>query len=64
VDENGRQELTFEAALIAQLTVIRCYAYKVTRNREEAMDLVQETYERALRFRHFFMRGLTCAPGS
>jgi RNA polymerase sigma-70 factor (ECF subfamily) len=49
--------MTFEADLVAQLTVLRCYAHKLTRDREEAMDLVQETCERALRFRHFFHEG-------
>jgi RNA polymerase sigma-70 factor (ECF subfamily) len=49
--------LTFEADLVAHLTVLRSCARKLTRDREEAMDLVQETCERALRSRHFFQEG-------
>src|SRR5271168_1783526 len=44
----------FDGDLVAQLPVLRRYAHKLTRDREEAMDLVQDTCERALRFRHLF----------
>ena len=47
----------FDADLLAQLPVLRRYAHKLTRDREEAMDLVQDTCERALRFRHLFREG-------
>jgi RNA polymerase sigma-70 factor (ECF subfamily) len=48
---------TFDADLVAQLPVLRRYAYRLTRDREEAMDLVQDACERALRFRHLFREG-------
>ena len=50
-------ETRFYADLVAQLPVLRRYAHKLTRDREEAMDLVQDTCERALRFRHLFQEG-------
>jgi RNA polymerase sigma-70 factor (ECF subfamily) len=43
--------------LVAQLPVLRRYAHKLTRDREEAMELVQDTCERALRFHHLFREG-------
>src|SRR5271156_3422889 len=49
----------FDADLAAQLPVLRLYAHKLTHDREEAMDLVQDTCERALRFRHLFREGTT-----
>ena len=57
----ARQEMqrgtTFDADLVAQLPVLRRCAYRLTRDREEAMDLVQDACERALRFRHLFHEG-------
>ena len=57
----ARQEMrrgtTFEADLVAQLSVLRRYAHKLTHDRERALDLVQDTCERALRFRHLFHEG-------
>jgi RNA polymerase sigma-70 factor (ECF subfamily) len=47
----------FDADLAAQLPVLRRYARKLTRDREEAMDLVQDTCKRALRSRHLFREG-------
>lgn len=52
-----QQKTPFDADLVAQIPVLRCYAHKFTRDREEAMDLVQDTCERALRFRHLFVLG-------
>jgi hypothetical protein len=49
-----RPETTVEADLVAQLPFLRRYANKLTRDREQAMDLVQDTCERALSFRHLF----------
>ena len=49
--------ITFEADLIAQLPSLRRYAYKLTHDREQAMDLVQDTCEKALRFRRLFRQG-------
>jgi RNA polymerase sigma-70 factor, ECF subfamily len=53
----NRQETTFEAELIALLPVLHRYAHKLTRDREQAMDLVQDTCEKALRFRYHFRAG-------
>ena len=50
-------ETPFDADLVAQLPVLRRYAHKLTHDREKAMDLVQDTCERALRFRHLFREG-------
>jgi RNA polymerase sigma-70 factor (ECF subfamily) len=52
-----RRETIFEADLVAQLPFLRRYANKLTRDREQAMDLVQDTCEKALRFRHLFQEG-------
>jgi RNA polymerase sigma-70 factor (ECF subfamily) len=52
-----QQETTFDADLVAQLAILRFHAQKLTRNREQALDLVQDTCERALRFRHLFREG-------
>jgi RNA polymerase sigma-70 factor (ECF subfamily) len=49
--------MNFEADLVAKLSVLRRYAHKLTHDRERALDLVQDTCERALRFRHFFREG-------
>jgi RNA polymerase sigma-70 factor (ECF subfamily) len=49
--------ITFEADFIAQLPSLRRYAYKLTHDREQAMDLVQDTCEKALRFRRLFRQG-------
>jgi RNA polymerase sigma-70 factor, ECF subfamily len=48
---------TFDADLVAQLPVLRRDAYRLTHHRKEAMDLVQDACERALRFRHLFREG-------
>jgi RNA polymerase sigma-70 factor (ECF subfamily) len=48
---------TFEADLVAQLPVLRRFAHRFTHDRERALDLVQDTCERALRFRHLFREG-------
>jgi len=53
----NRQETTFEAELVALLPVLYRYAHRLTRDREQAMDLVQDTCEKALRFRHRFQPG-------
>src|SRR6266436_9370381 len=57
-----RPGTTFEADLVAQLPILRRYANKLTRDREQAMDLVQDICEKALRFRHLFQEGTSlCA---
>src|ERR1700730_1919690 len=52
-----RRGITFEADLVAQLPSLRRYAYKLTHDREQAMELVQDTCEKALRFRRLFREG-------
>ena len=52
-----RRGITFEADLVAQLPSLRRYAHKLIHDREQAMDLVQDTCEKALRFRHLFREG-------
>ena len=52
-----RGGITFEADLVAKLPALRRYAYKLTHDREQARDLVQDTCEKALRFRHLFREG-------
>jgi RNA polymerase sigma-70 factor, ECF subfamily len=49
--------MSFDTDLLAQIPVLRCYAYKLTHDREQARDLVQDTCESALRFRHLFQEG-------
>src|SRR5260370_17286823 len=55
--QETRRGTVFEADLVAQLPVLRRYAGKLTHDREDALDLVQDTCERALRFRHLFREG-------
>ena len=55
--EEMHRGTTFDADLVAQLPVLRCYADRLSRDREEATDLVQDACERALRFRHLFHEG-------
>src|SRR5260370_30146022 len=54
---DSRGGITFEADLVAQLPSLRRYAYNLTHDREQAMDLVQDTCEKALRFRRLFREG-------
>jgi RNA polymerase sigma-70 factor, ECF subfamily len=55
----GRRDpkTTFETELVALLPVLRRYAHRLTRDRERALDLVQDTCEKALRLRHLFQVG-------
>jgi RNA polymerase sigma-70 factor (ECF subfamily) len=55
--EGHDRGITFEADLVAQLPTLRRYAHKLTHDREQAMDLVQDTCEKALRFRRLFREG-------
>jgi RNA polymerase sigma-70 factor (ECF subfamily) len=49
--------MSFDTDLLAQIPFLRCYAHKLTHDREQAMDLVQDACEKALRFRHLFREG-------
>ena len=55
--EGHDRGITFEADLVAQLPTLRRYAYELTHDQEQAMDLVQDTCEKALRFRRLFREG-------
>jgi RNA polymerase sigma-70 factor (ECF subfamily) len=50
--------MSFDTNLLAQIPILRCYAHKLTHDREQAIDLVQDTCEKALRFRHLFQEGM------
>lgn len=47
----------FNAEALAHLNSLYNFALSLTKNEEDAADLVQETYLRALRFRHRFQPG-------
>lgn len=47
----------FNAEALAHLNSLYNFALNLTKNAEDAADLVQETYLRALRFRHRFQPG-------
>ena len=51
------EEFDFEAAVAEHVNALYRGALRMTRNREEAEDLVQETFLRAHRFRHQFQPG-------
>ena len=50
-------DFDFEAAVAENIDALYRGALRMTRNREEAEDLVQETFLRAHRFRHQFQPG-------
>jgi RNA polymerase sigma-70 factor, ECF subfamily len=52
----SRRSASFEDELIAQLRFLHLYARSLTRDRDRASDLVQDTCERALRGRALFDR--------
>lgn len=47
----------FEAGLLAAIPRLKVYAGNLTRSRDRAQDLLQDTLERALRFRQQFEMG-------
>ncbi|RMF28047.1 MAG: sigma-70 family RNA polymerase sigma factor [Bacteroidetes bacterium] len=47
---HARKERIFEQELLPLLEALHNFAYHLTKNEEDANDLVQETYLRALRF--------------
>ena len=47
--------IEFNQQLINQRTPLKNFAYSLTFNSEEAQDLVQETYLKALKYRHKFV---------
>lgn len=48
---------SFEVELLSSLQTMRKRAISLTGNTEEAKDLLQETYLKALRYRHLFQEG-------
>lgn len=57
--ESGSERPTedFEAGVLAQLDSLYRTALRLTRNQQEAEDLVQETMLKAFRFAHTYQRG-------
>lgn len=53
----GRPDEDFEAGVLAQLDSLYRTAMRLTNNRQEAEDLVQETMLKAFRFSHLYQRG-------
>jgi RNA polymerase sigma-70 factor (ECF subfamily) len=51
----GENEL--RCRFVSPNPLLRCYAHKLTRDPEQTTDLVQDTCEKALRFRHLFQEG-------
>ena len=61
-DDRGNAE-TFEALAMPLLAPLYNFAHWLTGNRDEAEDLVQETYVKALKGFSSFKLGRTSAPG-
>lgn len=55
--EEGRRPDAFEEEALSFLDALYRTALRMTKNPDEAADLVQETYVRALRFRHQYTPG-------
>ncbi len=55
--EDGRRPDAFEEEALSFLNALYRTALRMTKDPDEAADLVQETYIRALRFRHQFTPG-------
>lgn len=56
---NGGRD-AFHAEALAHLNVLHRVALSKTRNRQDAADLVQDTFLRALQFQHRFQPGSNC----
>src|SRR5437588_419569 len=54
---NSKATEDFEAGVLAQLDSLYRTALRLTRNQQEAEDLVQETMLKAFRFAHTYQRG-------
>ncbi len=53
----GEQGVAFNGEAVEHLTSLYNFALGMAKNQDDAADLVQETYLRALRFRHRFQPG-------
>ena len=49
--------MSFDPDSLTQISFLRCYAHKLTYDPKQAIDLVQDACEKALRFRHLFQEG-------
>ncbi len=58
--ESDRKRREFEDAALVHMSVIYNTALRLTRNKNEAEDLFQETFLRAYRFFHQFQPGTDC----
>src|ERR1700733_2856127 len=56
----GDKRLLFEKVALPHLDAVYSTALRLTRNRDDANDLVQETVLRAFRFFHQFTKGTNC----
>ncbi len=54
---NDSKNTTFEHEFMPHLKALYNFAFKLTREEEEAKDLVQDTYMKAYRFMHSFQKG-------
>src|SRR5271156_2351200 len=56
----GDKRLLFEQVALPHLDAVYSAALRLTRNRDDANDLVQETILRSFRFFHQFAKGTNC----
>ena len=59
-DSNGKRRREFEDAALPHLDLLYNSALQMTRNPEDAQDLIQETFVRAYRFFDKFEKGTNC----
>ena len=62
--EDARDRVNFEEEALALADQVYRVARGVSRSKEEAEDLMQETYARAFRSWQSYTPGTNCAPGS
>lgn len=59
-DTAVRQHEEFESIAVPHMDALYSYGLNLTGNRDDAADLLQETYLKAFRFFHSFQRGTNC----
>ena len=57
IPENRQKQREFERETIPHLNLLHNFARRMTNSREDASDLVQETYLKAYRFWHSYEKG-------